>query len=301
MEELQAGKRAFSRVGFAMLAFVAVTVVLQLVGARVFAQSLENDWLQYMLAVLPQYLIAMPLAALLMRRMPSTDIIKKKLYAGQIAIIVMICFAIMYAGNLVGTIINLVIGLFTQSEMTNLLQEVIAGSSIWANLVFVVLLAPVMEELFFRRLLIPKLSVYGEKPAVIISALVFGLIHGNLSQFFYAFGLGLAFGYIFVRTGKVIYTIMLHMFINLLSGVVSLQALNAGLIVLGIYVMIVIGLAIAGVVLFFVNKKRIVMSRGLFALPMGKRAVWTNVGMILFYIGCVGVFVVTTLAMFTNA
>ena len=77
---------------------------------------------------------------------------------------------------------------------------------------------------------------FGEKPAVILSGLAFGLIHGNLTQFFYAFGLGIAFGYIFVKTGKVKYPIILHMIINFLGSVVSVLVLNAGMIATGLYV-----------------------------------------------------------------
>jgi len=297
---LNAGRRVFMRAGFAMMAMVAMTVALQTVGYRIFVRQLDNEWVRYTLAIVPQYVIAMPLAALLMYQTPALPIAQKKLKAGQFMIIVMICFTIMYAGNLTGSIINFIIQLFAQSNMAILIQELISGSSIWANLLFVVLLAPVAEELFFRRLLIKKLLAYGEKPAVIVSGLAFGLIHGNLTQFFYAFGLGLAFGYIFVKTGKVIYTIVLHMIINFFGSIISVWVLNANLIVTGLYGLVLIGLVIAGIVLFFVNKKRIVMNAGLFAVPKGRGAVFLNAGMILFYIVSAALFAVNTYSMLTE-
>ena len=303
LTELNLNRRVFSRVGFALLVMVAMTVILQLVGYRIFVREMDNEWLRYALAVLPQYIVAMPLAALIMQKTPMQSIAPKKLKAGQFMIVMMICFTIMYAGNLAGNIVNLVIAMFAQSSMTNLIQELIAGSSVWVNLVFVTLLAPVMEELFFRRLLISKLLPYGEKPAVILSGLAFGLIHGNLTQFFYAFGLGLAFGYIFVKTGKVIYTIILHMIINFIGSVISVLALQASItakIVTGPIMLAVFGMAIAGIVLFFKNKKRIVMSAGLFAVAKGKRTALLNVGMILFYIVSAALFAANTYSMFTQ-
>ena len=303
LTELNLNRRVFSRVGFALLVMVAMTVILQLVGYRIFVREMDNEWLRYTLTVFPQYIAAMPLAALIMRKTPVQSVAPKKLKAGQFMIVMMICFTIMYAGNLAGNIVNLVIAMFTQSSMTNLIQELIAGSSVWVNLVFVTLLAPVMEELFFRRLLIPKLLPYGEKPAVILSGLAFGLIHGNLTQFFYAFGLGLAFGYIFVKTGKVIYTIILHMIINFIGSVISVLALQASItamIVTGPIMLAVFGMAIAGIVLFFINKKRIVMSAGLFAVDKGKRTALLNVGMILFYIASAALFAANTYSMFTQ-
>ena len=303
LTELNLNRRVFSRVGFALLVMVAMTVILQLVGYRIFVREMDNEWLRYTLTVFPQYIAAMPLAALIMRKTPVQSVAPKKLKAGQFMIVMMICFTIMYAGNLAGNIVNLVIAMFAQSSMTNLIQELIAGSSVWVNLVFVTLLAPVMEELFFRRLLIPKLLPYGEKPAVILSGLAFGLIHGNLTQFFYAFGLGLAFGYIFVKTGKVIYTIILHMIINFIGSVISVLALQASItamIVTGPIMLAVFGMAIAGIVLFFINKKRIVMSAGLFAVDKGKRTALLNVGMILFYIASAALFAANTYSMFTQ-
>ncbi len=291
-------RRVFLRTGLAMTVMVAVTVGLQFASSLIFGEAVDNEWLTYALSVLPLYFIAMPLAGLIMRKTPVQPIAPKKLKTGQFMIVIMICFAIMYAGNLIGALINLMIQLLAQSSMTNLIQQLIAGSSIWANMVFIVLLAPIAEELFFRRLLIPKLLPFGEKPAVILSGLAFGLIHGNLTQFFYAFGLGLAFGYIFVKTGKVKYSIILHMIINFLGSVVSVLVLNAGMIATGLYGVIIIGLAVAGTVLFFVYKKRIVMSAGLFSAPKGKAAVLLNIGLILFYIVSGVLFAANTIAMF---
>ena len=298
--ELKLYRRVFSRVGFALLVMVSITVALQLVGYRVFVQEMQNEWFRFMLMVLPQYMLAMPLAALLMRKMQPQLIERKPLSAGKFTLVVFVCIAIMYAGSLLGSGINMIIQAITQNDMTKVIENLIMGSSVWANLVFVVLLAPIAEELFYRRLLIPKLLPFGEKPAIILSGLAFGLIHGNLSQFFYAFGLGLAFGYVFVKTGKVIYTIILHIFINFLGSVVSVAVINAGLIATGLYGLVMICLTITGIVIFFVNKKRIIMSRGIFGIPKGKGAVFLNVGTILFFIGCAALFVFSTLAMFAS-
>ena len=79
--------------------------------------------------------------------------------------------------------------------------EVATSSNLWVNLFIMVLCAPVAEELIFRKLLIDRLTQYGEGVAVLFSGLMFGLFHGNLNQFVYAFVLGLCFGFIYVKTG----------------------------------------------------------------------------------------------------
>ena len=54
------------------------------------------------------------------------------------------------------------------------------------------IIGPLCEELVFRGLLAGRLARYGQKPGAFISALLFGLYHANLEQFFYAFALGAA-------------------------------------------------------------------------------------------------------------
>ena len=99
------------------------------------------------------------------------------------------------------------------------LQELGTTSPLWVNLLFVGILAPILEELFYRKLVIDRLRVFGDLPAILLSGVTFGLIHGNFEQLFYATAVGLVFAYIYLNTGHVRYTMLLHMVINLVGGV----------------------------------------------------------------------------------
>lgn len=300
MTELGSSRRVFSRAGFAALVFLAAAAVLPQLAAALFALDINNGWIQYALSALAQYGVGMTLAALLLIRLPSRPIAKKKLGPGRFMIVLMVCLPIIYAGNIAGLGVSALIGLITQSNISNLLVEVLSGNDVWANILFIVLLAPVAEELFFRKLLISKLLPFGEKPAIIVSALLFALIHGNFTQLFYAFGLGLAFGYIFVKTGRVRYTIAAHMFINLIGALTLSLTNDIGVVAMiagGLLVMGLFGMTIAGIVLFFVNVKRIRMNRGIFSLPGGKSAAFLNAGMLLNLAGCAAAFVYSTIRM----
>lgn len=79
------------------------------------------------------------------------------------------------------------------------------------------LIAPAAEELLFRRLLLRRLRPYGERFALVASALCFGLFHGNLNQFFYAFLLGLVLAELALSTGCLWQAVLLHALVNLLS------------------------------------------------------------------------------------
>lgn len=88
------------------------------------------------------------------------------------------------------------------------------ASPIWEQVIFSIGVAPVCEELLFRRLLLDRLRALGDVSAVYLSALAFSLFHGNLYQMFYTFVLGIFFAKLVLLTGSVRDTILLHMCVN---------------------------------------------------------------------------------------
>ena len=82
-----------------------------------------------------------------------------------------------------------------------------------AELVYVALVPALVEEIAFRGIVLGMLRKHADGLAVILSALLFGLFHGNVIQLPFATCFGLAAGYITLRTGSLIPAILLH-FIN---------------------------------------------------------------------------------------
>ena len=95
--------------------------------------------------------------------------------------------------------------------------------NILPSFIFAVLIGPVLEELAFRKVLLDRLSCYSKKYTIILSGVMFGLFHTNLFQFFYACLIGIVFAYIYTITGKIRYTIILHMSVNFLHGIVPMM------------------------------------------------------------------------------
>ena len=83
----------------------------------------------------------------------------------------------------------------------------------------VAFLAPIFEELIFRKLIIDRTRRFGELTSILLSSFLFGLVHCNVYQIFYAFALGLILGYVYMRTGNVILTIIMHVLINSSSSI----------------------------------------------------------------------------------
>lgn len=138
-----------------------------------------------------------------------------------------ITITLMWIGNLTGTIITTILGGAIQSDISNPIQNLINSTDIWLNLLLISIIGPIFEEFFFRKLLIDRTIVYGAKVSIILSAVIFGLVHGNLNQFFYSALIGGFLGYVYIKTGRITYTIALHMIINLIGSVVSLSLNNS--------------------------------------------------------------------------
>ena len=93
--------------------------------------------------------------------------------------------------------------------------EMVSGASGSGSLFFYSsILAPITEELLFRGFLQGRLRPFGRKFAVLGSAVLFALFHGNLMQAPYAFAAGLVLGYTAERYG-VGWAIGLHALNNL--------------------------------------------------------------------------------------
>lgn len=96
-------------------------------------------------------------------------------------------------------------------------SDALQGPLVWYVLAAVVM-APVIEELIFRAMIVSRLSTsVGNFGAVAISSAIFGAVHGHIVWSSYAFLLGLLLGSVFVRTRSLAVSIAMHTGFNLVS------------------------------------------------------------------------------------
>ncbi len=82
-----------------------------------------------------------------------------------------------------------------------------------------------IEEFAFRGVVLGSLKKHGKGFAIGVSAILFGMMHGNLSQLPFAFILGIAIGFAVVKTDSIWTGVIIH-FINngvsvILDGIMS--------------------------------------------------------------------------------
>jgi membrane protease YdiL (CAAX protease family) len=91
-----------------------------------------------------------------------------------------------------------------------------AGRNIILLILSVVILGPLCEEIVFRGIIYRRARLYtGVRPGAVISSLLFGLYHGNMIQFIYAFFLGLLLCAIYEKSKNLKVCIAAHAALNL--------------------------------------------------------------------------------------
>lgn len=285
-------RRVFSRIGFAVCAYMLATMAVQMLAALspAFLKWVNgSDWGLYLYSSIPQYLVGAPLLVLLLRPLPRENWPRAGMTASGWMRCLLMCFGLGFAGNLIGQMVQQLFTLLTGLSPTNPLESLLDGALL-PQIVCIGIAAPVVEELLFRKLLIDRLHRFGDRTALFVSALVFGLLHGNFSQLFYAFGIGLLLGYLYCRTRQLGYTILLHMAVNLFSGVLLPLLIEAlGEVAAGMLSFALIALYVWGIVLFAGGVKRASFAPG--TEPLSRRdghLIFGNPGMICYLVLCAG-------------
>lgn len=102
------------------------------------------------------------------------------------------------------------------ADLPNNMQEIFAMMMQHPlGVVAITIMAPVVEELLFRGAIQGHLLRKWKKPlwAIVVSSLIFGIVHGNWVQAPFAFVVGLALGWIYYHTGSLLPGILMH-FVN---------------------------------------------------------------------------------------
>lgn len=96
-------------------------------------------------------------------------------------------------------------------------SQAIYSAGIWMELAASVFGASMMEELMLRGLVYRRIrELAGARSAIVSSALLFGILHGNLVQGVYGFLMGLLLAWLMERFGTILIPVGAHMAANLL-------------------------------------------------------------------------------------
>lgn len=288
-------KKTFTYVGLSYSVLLIVNIVLFILLRCFFPDIREaitgNNVSKILVGVLPNWLISYPLLVVLLRRKPSEKPERHDLSFFELIMYISISFGIVFCANLTGLGVVQVIQKISGYTLKNPTDELLKDQNAMLLVVMVALIGPILEEIVFRKLLIDAIGRYNAGVAVIISGVVFGIIHSNISQFFYTLAFGLFLGFIYLKTGRLLYTIIMHVSVNLFFGTMStilkrFTETELGTMIFGLYGLALITIAITGIVLFFVNLKKFKLNndRDMIKKANAYKIAFSNVGIIVFIV-----------------
>lgn len=219
-------------------------------GSGLLSGLLENDHalqilkIFYVLAYVGGLLLGLLVTRSIRRRLPAEPPERRSLPVFAFLRYVLAAFGLWGVGAIVGNFPSYVVPL----------RSVDLGWDSAPTWVLAVIGAPILEELIFRKLVLDRTGRFGETPAVLCSALIFGLAHQNAGQFFLAFLLGILFARIYLHTGKIVYTMVLHFMINLTATFDELGTLLWGNS-FELWYMIALGVLVLAGILLLIDQK----------------------------------------------
>ena len=128
-------------------------------------------------------------------------------------ILAFLCMPLVSLINLLSSLVN---GNAVQGTM-----GVVKANPIWLNLLLIAALPAVVEEIIFRGLIFGTYKKRNPFKGMLLSALLFGLMHMNINQFSYAFALGAILAALYYATESIYPSIILHFTINATAVVLT--------------------------------------------------------------------------------
>ena len=100
--------------------------------------------------------------------------------------------------------------------------ETIVGYGVVLRFIVMALIPAFCEEFLFRGAILTNLLPFGRTNAILISSLLFAIMHQNAEQVLYAFAAGVLLGVVYERTGSIWNCVFLHLMNNFSSIVMSI-------------------------------------------------------------------------------
>lgn len=141
---------------------------------------------------------------------------------GITAVLVIIALGFSILGSYVSGILGGLLSLFDVTAKMPEFSQPTDPLGVVISLIVIAVVPALMEEFAFRGVILGSLRRFGDGFAIVISALLFGMFHGNFVQIPSAFIMGLALGYITVSSGSMWPAIIAHFINNALATLLPL-------------------------------------------------------------------------------
>ena len=227
-------QRAALGVGAAFLLFYAAQFILQflLMGVLLLCGNDVNETYEILMEPGVLYVQQIALSALVFtlpfalsariaRRRVGEVVRLGKVPAGVFVPLVLVGLGMCMLGNQATNLLAQTLSWFHLVPVQPELEDPAGGPGMMLVILGSAFLPALVEEFAFRGVMLGLLRPYGDGFAILLSAVFFGLMHGNLVQAPFAIVVGAGLGYITVASGSMWPAIAAHFFNNLLATLLN--------------------------------------------------------------------------------
>ncbi len=272
---------------FLMLIYLGASIFFSILFAIIAPNVITSDWFLWVVNFLSLYVVAAPIFIIILNsyiqfNIPSPQ--KKHIKISQLLIYIVLSAGCAYIFNIVTIVIQTLISNLTGANYIDSMEMLFEGQSLLWIFISTCIVAPIGEELLFRKILHNKMAHLGDKCYIITSGVLFGVFHGNLSQLIYAFVLGMIFAYLYVYTGDIFVPIGIHFVVNAIGTIMLPAAADNTAIMAILSVGVVVVMVCAPIIIIkSAIAKKIILRQPYRQLPKRAFSIGTfNVGIILY-------------------
>lgn len=178
-----------------------------------------------------------PLACLFMRRdikLGKISIQKRTAPAAAWPVLIITGILTCIGGNIIVTLFSLQ---YIFSDYAQVSEQLYSGNFI-IQLIFIGIIVPISEELIFRGLIYNRAKSYmgSTLSAMLVSALIFSIYHGNMVQGIYAFVIGFMMAFLYEKYGSLAAPVLFHICCNLPAVIMQKIQLTIGSLYTAAYI-----------------------------------------------------------------
>ncbi len=164
------------------------------------------------LLLIGQIAIALPaIVFLIHRREPLRISLRiKKIAPGNIVLLILFVFLMMP----LMTMINAISLKYVENSTRDVMSSLVLSNPLWLSLLLVAVVPCILEETVYRGVFYNEYRKNGLLAGALLSAVLFGVMHGNFNQFSYAFVMGILFTFMIEATDSLVSSILMHFMIN---------------------------------------------------------------------------------------
>ena len=217
--------------------FVYFLILVSLVLVRIIASlgvfSFLGDYADYIFTLTIQVFILLGFSVFLLSFLTKkkkkdllADFSFKKIRLNSVIICLLIGVIVYFLNSYIASFFYYILSLFGFSLSGNSSMQTYPIWLLILNLIFTAILPAVCEETVHRGMLLSQIKKKSIGFAIVISSLLFGLLHINIYQFFYASILGLLLAVLTISTNSIYPAMIVHFMNNALNVYMSFASVN---------------------------------------------------------------------------